>query len=79
MTIVMRDIFRSIYVTIFGKIDHLHASTEIHFLPVRESYIHALSRNAKCLTIDGQVCFYRRPFLSMLLNHEDAFLGPEGH
>ena len=26
-------------VTIFGKIDHLRASTEIHFLPVTESYI----------------------------------------
>ena len=50
------------YVTIFGKINHLRASTEIHFLPVHESYIHALSGNTKCLTIDGQVCFYRRPF-----------------
>ena len=48
-----------VYVTIFG---YLHASTEIHFLPVRESYIHALSRNTKCLTLDGQVCFYRQPF-----------------
>ena len=27
--------------TIFGKIDHLRASTEIHFLPVHERYIHA--------------------------------------
>ena len=26
-------------VTIFGNIDHLRASTEIHFLPVPESYI----------------------------------------
>ena len=52
----------NVYVTIFGKIDHLRASTEIHFLPVRESYIHALSRNTKYLTIDGQVCFYRQPF-----------------
>ena len=48
--------------TIFGKIDHLHASTENHFLPVCESYIHALSRNTKCLTIDGQVFFYGWPF-----------------
>ena len=47
------------YVTIFGKIDHLRASNEIHFLPVQERYIHALSRNTNCLTIDGQVCFYR--------------------
>ena len=51
-----------LYVTIFGKIDHLHASNEIHFLPVQERYIHALSRNTNCLTIDGQVCFYRRLF-----------------
>ena len=51
-----------IIVTIFGKIDHLHASTEIHFLPVQERHIHALSRNTNCLTIDGQVCFYRRLF-----------------
>ena len=45
-----------------GKIDHLRASTEIHFLPVQERYIHALSRNTNCLTMDGQVCFYRRLF-----------------
>ena len=38
------------------------ASNEIHFLPVQERYIHALSRNTNCLTIDGQVCFYRRLF-----------------
>ena len=50
------------YLTIFGKIDYLHASNEIHFLPVQERYIHALSRNTNCLTIDGQVCFYRRLF-----------------
>ena len=46
-------------VTIFGKIDHLCASTEIHFLPVRESYNNALPRNTKYLTIDGQVYFHR--------------------
>ena len=50
------------YVTIFGEIDYLRASTEIHFLPVWERYIHALSRDTNCLTIDGQVCLYRRPF-----------------
>ena len=50
------------YLTIFGKIDHLRASNEIHFLPVQKRYIHALSRNTNCLTIDGQVCFYRRLF-----------------
>ena len=54
--------FTGAYVTIFGKIDHLCASNEIHFLPVQERYIHALSGNTNCLTIDGQVCFYRRLF-----------------
>ena len=48
--------------TIFGKIDHLHASNEIPFLPVQERYIHALSRNINCLTIDGQVYFHRQLF-----------------
>ena len=55
-------IYILVYVTIFGKIDHLRASTKIHFLPVQERYIHALSRNTNCLTIDGQVCFYRQLF-----------------
>ena len=36
--------------------------TDIHFLPVPESYTHALPRNTKYLIIDGQVCFYRRLF-----------------
>ena len=49
-------------VTIFGKIDHLRTSTGIHFLLLQERYIHALSKNTNCLTIDGQVCFYRRLF-----------------
>ena len=35
--------------TIFGKIDHLCASTEIHFLPVPKSYIHALPRTYQAL------------------------------
>ena len=43
-----------------------YTSTEIHFLPVRESYIHALSRNTKCLTIDGQICFYKWPFADVV-------------
>ena len=64
--------------TMFGKIYHLHASTEIHFLSVRESYIHALSRNTKCLTSVAKSAF-KDGLLSMLLNHEDAFLGLEGH
>ena len=55
-------VIAKLYVIIFGKIDHLRASNEIHFLPVQERYIHALSRNTNCLTIDGQVCFYRRLF-----------------
>ena len=29
---------------------------------IQEIYIHAISRNTNCLTIDGQVCFYRRLF-----------------
>ena len=57
---VWHTIVTRFYVTMFGKID-LCASTEIHFLPVQE-YIHALSRNTNCLTIDDQVCFYRRLF-----------------
>ena len=50
-------------VTRFAKIDHLRASTEIHFLPVHERYIHALFRNTKHQTIDCQVCFYRWLFI----------------
>ena len=45
-----------------GKTGLIHASTEIHFLSVRESCTHALPRNTKYLTIDGQVCFYRQLF-----------------
>ena len=54
-----------VFVTIFKKIDHLRASTEIHFLPVQERYIHALSRKTNCLTIYRwpslllQAAFYR--------------------
>ena len=48
------------YVNIFGKIDHLRASTKIHFLPVQERYIHALSRNTNCLpSLLLQTAFYR--------------------
>ena len=39
-----------------------HQLKSTFYWPIRESYIHALTRNTKCLTIDGQVCFYRRPF-----------------
>ena len=53
----------------------LHTTTEIQFMLVRKSFTHALSRNIKHLTIDGQVCFHRL----MLLSHENAFPGPEGH
>ena len=34
-------------------------NTEIHFLPVDESYTHALSRDTKHLRLDGWVCLYR--------------------
>ena len=51
-----------IYVTVFWKTDHVVTSTEIHFLPVDESHTHALSRDTKHLSLDGQVCFCRRLF-----------------
>ena len=51
-----------LYVTVFWKTDHLDTRTEIHLLPVRDSYTHALSRNTQHWTIDCQVCFYRRLF-----------------
>ena len=34
----------------------------IHFLPVDKSHTHALSRDTKHLSLDGQVCFCRRLF-----------------
>ena len=37
-------------------------NTEIHFLLVDESHTHALSRDTKHLSLDGQVCFCRRLF-----------------
>ena len=51
-----------IFVTVFWKTDHVVTNTEIHFLPVDESHIRALSRDTKHLSIDGQVCFSRRLF-----------------
>ena len=50
-------------VTVFWETDLMVTNTEIHFLPVDESHIHALSRDTKHLRIDGQVCFYRQLFL----------------
>ena len=50
------------YVTVFWKTDHVVTNTEIHFLPVDESHTHALSRDTKHLSLDGQVCFCRRQF-----------------
>ena len=51
------------YVTVFWKTDHVVTNTEIHFLPVDdESHFHALSRDIKHLSLDGQVCFCRRLF-----------------
>ena len=44
-----------------GHYLHMHATTEIHFC-LYMSYTHALPRNIKYSTIDGQVCFLRWPF-----------------
>ena len=52
----------SSYVTVFWITDHVVTNTEIHFLPVDESHTHALSRDTKHLSLDGQVCFCRRLF-----------------
>ena len=42
--------------------------------PVRESYTHALSKDPRYLTIDGQVCgLLYRWFCPMLPNHKSAF------
>ena len=49
-------------VTVFWKTDHIVTNTEIHFFPVDESHTHALSRDTKHLSLDGQVCFCRRLF-----------------
>ena len=38
----------------FAKTDLMGTNTEIHFLPV--------SRDTQHLRLDGQVCFFRRPF-----------------
>ena len=54
--------FGRAYVTGSGKTGLIATITDIHFLTVRESCTHALSRNTKYLIIDGQVCFYRRLF-----------------
>ena len=37
----------------FAKTDLKGTSTKIHFIPTHESYTHALSRNTKCLAMDG--------------------------
>ena len=54
-----------VYVTIFGKINHLRASTEIHFWPVPESYVHSCTIQ-KYQAVDNrlpglllQTAFYR--------------------
>ena len=54
--------FTRAYVTVFWKTDHVVTNTEIHFLPVDESHTHALFRDTKHLSLDGQVCFCRRLF-----------------
>ena len=48
--------------TVFWKTDHVVTNTEIHFLPIDKSHTHALSRDTKHLSLDGQVCFCRRLF-----------------
>ena len=50
------------YVTEFAKTDLMGTNAEIHFLPVDEGHIHALSRDTKHLRLDGRVCFFRRLF-----------------
>ena len=42
--------------------DPIHTTTEIQFMAVHKSFTHALPRNIKHLTIDGQVCFHGRLF-----------------
>ena len=49
-------------------------NTEIHFLPVYESYTHALFIGTKHLRLDSQVCFYRQLFPE-LSNQKGAFYG----
>ena len=41
-----------IYMIVLWKTDHNVTNIEIHFLPVDESYTHALSRDIKHFTID---------------------------
>ena len=41
------DLQAIVYVTIFGKIDHLRASIEVHFLPVHERYVHPSTRRTR--------------------------------
>ena len=49
-------------VTVFWKTNLMVTNAEIHFLLVDESHTHALSRDTKHLSLDSQVCFYRRLF-----------------
>ena len=55
----------SLYVTGFVKIDPNHARTEIHFIAEHYSFTITLTRNAKHMAKDGQVCFHRRPFATL--------------
>ena len=45
--------------TEFAKTDLMGTNTEIHFLPVDENHIHAVSRDTKHLRLDGQVCLFK--------------------
>ena len=58
--VVNVSVISIIYVTRSGKSGLICTSTEIHFLSVHESNTHALPRNTKYLTINGQICFHIR-------------------
>ena len=64
--------------TVFAETDLMGTNTEIHFLPVDESYTHALSRDTKHLRLDGQVCFFRQSCKAIRV-HFIACVAPEGH
>ena len=66
-------------VTMSRKTSLIATTTDIHFLLVRESYSTLMNYpETPIIVMDGQVWFCRQ-FFPMLLNHEDTFLGTEGH
>jgi len=48
-----------LYVTGFGKTDHVRTRIEIHFIACYNSHTQALSRHSDTIAIDKKVCFYR--------------------